>query len=259
MRELSFPGPHFRKYPLLVAELLYGGTDPKVVGSELVAFAETYDDTEDFIPVAEEIARHVLEGRRLGKINRRIDRTVAGFASEAQGADCGWYVKYGCDCPAALFLSVTYLCYCDVEKWCTYDVALQQVAGYALRTGGSKALMCVLWALTFDVVLACSWEGFIRAAFSHASVSVAGGLTPLLVHAVRLRVLTESDRYEACEFLQRLEDEEKRGKNPLHSELQDMWQFVDDSHSMGAQYEKIQREIERAIAFLRAGLSVKGT
>jgi len=240
------------KYPGLVARLLYGESDAGEVTEKLVEFThELWPDMEEDIPVIRRIFPRILAEDGDASLPPKFSKAEVVVAHEARYAEVNYHKRTGRCSNEALLLWVAVLSHntADFESD-TFAYALSGIGQYALVTRRAD-LLPVLWAMTYDLMMAYPWGLFVDAAFGHVYVSVAAGWPAIVEVAFRGKAASEEGA--ALKYRGFREHWSQGYSEMLEQCLEWMYTFMD----RGPEAETIQNEVARSFSWIARQLGLE--
>jgi len=241
------------KYPRLVARLLYGESDPGKVTEKVVEFTHEFcPDMEEHIPLIRRVLPGILAEEGDASLPPRFSKGEWRAGYEASYAEANYHKRTGRCSDEALLLWVALLSHGtpDPERVDLFGHTLTGIGRYALVTRRAD-LLPVLWAMTFDLMMAYTWAFFAQAAFGHVYVSVGAGWPAIVEVAFRGKAASEEGA--ALKYRGWSEHWSQGYGGILEESFDWMYTFMD----RGPEAETIENEVARSFSWIARQLGLE--
>jgi len=178
------------RYPKLLADLLYGRSDERMIAAKMISFARTYSDTADFVKHIPGIVRAVFGASSGKRLTMAGERNLGMLASEAWGANTNWCERTGQVCEAAVLLWMMRLCCCQREDETGLDSSLYGMTKFALFGPRDPAVTTLLLRALDELLIAYSWQGldFLDFLITYSTIAVVAGNQSCVPETIRKKV-----------------------------------------------------------------------
>lgn len=183
------------KYPKILAAILFGNYLPEFVLPKIIAFAESYSDTESQIPEIKKIVKHVLTEDNFEWIDENVKDIFYGIAHESMWANTNWYDSHNEYSKEAFFL--TFSC---LSSNIIIDTAFLNSSGYLLTSKCPK-LSLLLLSASCDFILLFPWDTLPDALLLYFAACIACDITPFATHVVKMKLSYECNISEFIKYI----------------------------------------------------------
>ncbi len=194
---------HIEHHPGRLAQLLFPGCSAESLVSEWSSFAETYDDTADFLTRIPGIVHTIFGGQKAGRLSRAQKKWLEGLAAETLGANANWYARTGRFSDAAAVIWLSRLCYNEEEFWAGVDCCFCGLTGYVLAQPRRPEVAAVVRDALRDVVVhQYSWQSFLEGMITYLAANKVAGEPASFAEVVRDKLSQTSDLEETRSLME---------------------------------------------------------
>jgi len=185
------------RYPVQIAELLLGTSEPQRIIDSVTEFAKTYNYTRFQIEHIPGIVKRVWlghRGRGPGRFLRSFTRHIGGLAAESVGASVNWYHAHGYIPAQAVYLWTVDLC-CGTghEEGSGVCDSVAGLSDWVLHGVSSPETLTVVERMCESLFAFVDWDDAMRLLWLLACIRVAVADENPVVEPFDAKIATQED------------------------------------------------------------------
>lgn len=190
------------RYPVQIAELLLGTSEPQRIIDSVTEFAKTDYDTIDEIEYVPGIVKTVWAGyggRDPGRFRRSFTEHLGDLAAESVVASAYWYRAHGCIPAQAVFLWTSYLCCCTrLDDGGLLDPSVSGLSDWVLHGVSPPEALTVAGRMCESLFAFVNWNDAIEVLWLLACIRAAVGDENPVVEPLDAKFAMQGDYFSSA-------------------------------------------------------------